>query len=282
MTASKAKFVHVLLAFIIAAAFLGISKGVASVHPQSVSGSVSLDPGFRPRTGTYYYKLKLNDLSIGNAWIAIYREGDLYKMQLHARTNKAIDRIYKVRYSGENLMDGDLTSPVETRTWQRAKSTSKDIVILFQNHGLILATEKKQKKGEDAENEAREVRTDRYTIDPLSATYLVRGMDWKSGDEHVFDIFTGKNRYEWRLLCTGDKTLEVGGEKRDAWVIDAQSRKIEEKPSDDPGKPVKVRLFVSKDELKDVLKVETHRGRGTLSAELERSKPAAGPYVSVG
>ena len=65
----------------------------------------------------------------------------------------------------------------------------------------------------------RKIHTDRFTIDPFTATYLVRGLDWKVGVEKVFDVYPGKYQYELRLRCESLVTIDFNGEKRKAWVI---------------------------------------------------------------
>lgn len=233
------------------------------------------DTDYLPRLGTYYYCFEFNNMNIGTACIGIEREGDLYKMQVYAKTNEKIDYVYRIRYQGETLTDLDPLTPVETKIKQQVKSTEKEVVISYQNNGMIKTSEKKIKRGEVVDDEVRRVYSGR-SVDPFSATYLARGLDWKKGAEQIFEVYNGKNRYELRLKCTGKVVIDMPGGKRETWVIvptarelDVDKRKLAEKK-----KPADIKIYLSADEKKDVLRVEANHTMGTFLVLLDRFEPA--------
>jgi hypothetical protein len=232
----------------------------------------TVDPKFQPRPGTYYYLFDLNSMSIGTGRVTIDREGDLYKMLVTAQTNSTIDHLYRMRYRGENIINTDHISPVETSIQQQVRSVKKDTTIHFQNDGTIKTTEKKSDKGKTSQDE-REIRTERFTLDPFSVTYLVRVLDWSVGVEQIFDLYTGKGQYELRLKCSGTKVIEAGQEKRNAWVIIPSVKKMDGE-EDSKKMPIEMKIYVSADELKDVLEIDASYKIGRLRALMERFEPA--------
>jgi hypothetical protein len=232
-----------------------------------------VDHKFAPRAGTYYYLFDLNDISIGSGSVIIGKEGDLYKVNISAQTNSTIDRLYRIRYKGENLINTDNHSPIESKIDQQIKSVKKETTISFQDDGTIKTLEKKHKKGK-TDLDTREIHTEKFTLDPISVAYLVRVLDWKAGVEQIFDIYNGKNKYLLRLKCTGMTTFRSGDENRDAWVIVPVIHKISRDGEDKKKKPIDMKILVSADETKDVLEIDASHKFGHLRAVMERFEPA--------
>jgi hypothetical protein len=266
------------LAFLfIAGATWFIPVNAYGTNGEDKNRSLPIDPDFKPRLGKYYYNVDFNNVNIGNATIIIDREGELYKVHVNAQSIGMVDSLYKLRYRGEATMGTDPLSPVEMKTQQEVRSKEKDLTIKFQDNGSIRTVEKKSENGNAVAYDVRKVRTDRFTIDPFSATYLVRGLDWKVGVEKVFDVYPGKYQYELRLRCESLVTVDFNGEKRKAWVIipkvthlDPQKRAEALKK-----KPASSKIYVSADELKDVLKFESSHTLGYFRVLMVRFDPAA-------
>ena len=265
------------LAFLfIAGATWFIPVNAFGTNGEGNSRTLLVDTDFKPRLGKYYYNVNFNNVNIGNATIIIDREGELYKVQVNAQSVGMIDSLYKLRYKGEATMGTDPLSSVEMKTQQEVKSKEKDLTIKFQDNGSIRSVEKKSENGNTAKYDVRNVQTDRYTIDPFTATYLVRGLDWKVGVEKVFDVYPGKYQYELRLKCESLVTINSNGQKRKAWVIipkvthlDPQKRAEALKK-----KPTSSKIYVSADELKDVLKFEASHTLGFFRVIMIRFDPA--------
>ncbi len=236
-----------------------------------------MNSNYRPPLGTYYYAFEFNGLNIGTAWVDLDRSGDLYRIRFRAKTNSTIDRIYKVRFSGENLTEAQEWMPVGTRILSRVRSTVKDTSIHFHDDGTIKSVRTESKKGEPLENEVREIRTEDFTMDPLSVTHLIRGIDWKPGMEQTVQVFTGKSRYESRFTCLSEQIIEVGGQKRKAWEIVQESRKLdeEEQETDEERKERDLKIYISADKARDVLKIDAPRAMGHFLVLFEGFKPAA-------
>lgn len=237
--------------------------------------TILTDSDFKPRLGTYYYGFEFNSVNVGSACIAILREGDLYKMNVNARTNNKIDYVYKIRYQGRSTLDMDPLSPKVTTISQTVKSKEKDIVIRFQGDGSIKTSETVTVSGEFDDADQRMIHPDRFTVDPFSATYLARGYDWKVGSVESIDVYTGKKRYELRLKCVDRVLVDMGGIRKPAWVIVPSARNLDDaKPLDPKKKPADVKIYLSADDSKDVLKIEAIHTMGTFHVYLDRFEPA--------
>jgi hypothetical protein len=239
--------------------------------------SLSIDPDFRPRLGKYFYNVNFNSVNIGNANITIDRDGDLYKVQVNAQSVGMVDSLYRLRYRGEATMGTDPLSSVETKMQQEVRSTEKETTIKFQDNGAIKTVEKKSENGNTVTYDVRKVQTERFTIDPFSATYLVRGLDWKVGVEKVFDVYPGRYQYELRLKCESLVTIDINGEKRKAWVIIPKVTNLdpEKRAEALKKKPISTKIYVSADEFKDVLKIEASHTLGNFRVLMVRFDPAA-------
>lgn len=247
---------------------------VLSALERTVS-DLSLDPEFHPQSGTYHYRVDWNKVNVGSARISIEREDDLYKIMVHAETNRKLDRIYKVRYKGESSITGDPISPIKTKIHEKIKSTKKETTIEFHENGTIKATETKSKKGKPAKKTEREIQTKNFTLDPFSATFLVRRLDWEVGVAEVFDVYTGKDLYLMELKCTKKTTIEIAGKKRQAWEIipkltnlDKKNQKKNDKKKGD------MKIYVSADEIKEVLKIKVALKVGYFRIILEKFEAA--------
>jgi hypothetical protein len=238
-----------------------------------------VDPEFKPRSGIYYYTVAFNEVRIGTASMAIDNGSDQYKVQVHAQTTGMVDHIYRLRYQGEAIMGIDPVSPLTIKMQQDVRSTEKITSISFQNNGAIKTTETESKNGNTADYTVRNVQTEKFTVDPFSASYLVRGLDWEVGTEKVFNVYPGKYQYELKLKCIGRETIDIAGEKRDAWVIVPQVTNLdpEKRAEAAKKKQANIKIYVSADGLRDVLKIEASHTLGQFLARLDRFEPAPNP-----
>jgi len=278
MMREKKKYSIFLIATIVVVSCSGLFKPMMAFSSEA-EGNVSpmpVNPEFKPRLGTYYYKANFNNMNIGTACIAIDREGDLYKVQVLAQTTGTVDRIYKLRYRGEALMDTDPLSPVESKMQQQVRSTEKDTTIHFKDDGTIKTVEKKSENGNTVKYDVRTLQTERFTLDPFSATYLVRGLDWKVGTEKVFDVYPGKHQYELRLRCDSMATVDIGGEKRSAFVIIPKLTNLDPEKQAEAmkKKPASMKIYVSADELKDVLEIDASHTLGNFRVVMVKFEPS--------
>jgi hypothetical protein len=252
-----------------------MSNAIASAVDPGLNRPRPDDADFTPLLGTYTYKVDFNNMRMGNIDLTIERENDLYKIQVYAQTINMFDRLYKIRYRGEAVIDSDPFNPVQTVVQQQVRTRERATTTTFQPGGTIKTLEKISDDGE-VEYETKSFQPEKFMLDPFSATYLVRGFDWKVGTEKVFDVFPGKAQYELRLRCEKQVMLTMGGMRRPAWVIIPTAINLDpEKQAEAAKKPqANLKIYLSADDQKDVLKIEAVHMLGTLNVVMESFVPA--------
>jgi len=230
-----------------------------------------LDLEFEPKLGTYYYNAEWNFINVGKASIKISKEDNQYKMVVNAQTNKKIDIIYKLRYRGESIMSAEYMEPISVNMKENIKSKKKNTTMEFKDDGTIKTTESKKKRGRREKKSVTEIQRVEFHLDPFSATCLVRRLDWEVGVADVFDIVLGADTYELKLMCTEKTTIEIAEKEREAYIIVPElSKKGEEEKKSSNGN---LRIFLSADELKEVLKIDASHKLGTFKVVLEKFVP---------
>lgn len=269
------KKVLAVVLFMVGLVIMPTSNAIAMTDATGLKPPRPDDAGFKPMLGTYSYKVDFNNMRIGTIDLTIERENDLYKIQVFAKTINMFDRLYKIRYRGSAVIDSDPFSPVKTKVQQQVKTRERAMTTTFEPGGTIRTLEKKTDDGE-VEYETKSIQPDRFMLDPFSATYLVRGFDWKVGVEKVFDVFPGKSQYELKLRCENQVMLDMGGVQRPAWVIIPRAINLDpEKQAEAAKKPsANLKIYLSADEQKDVLKIEASHMLGNLNVVLSGFEPA--------
>lgn len=276
---TKRRHILILSALI---AILSVLQGASHGAVEPVAGRRAShklpDSEFRPRLGTYYYSFKFNGLNIGTGRVIIDQKGDLFEIRFSARTSPTIDRFYKARFSGGNLTRADSLLPVRTRILSRVRSTNKDTAIHFRDDGTITSVRTESEEGEPLENKVKEIETTDFTMDPLSVVHLIREIDWKPGMEHHVQIFSGRSRYESHFTCTGEKVVGIDGQERKAWEIVQQSVKLDDegRETEEEKRERDLKIYLSADNARDVLKIDSQRIMGHFIVLLEGFEPAAG------
>ena len=262
------RLIFCLVVYIICTAFMAETFSAAAAEPgKKVSTSeLSVYPEFSPLTGVYYYDLFVNSIRIGKATIAVTRENDLYGLELKAKTRNAVHAVFNVRYRGEVQMEANPLQPITADIESESGEKRKEISIRFPQSNRMEITEKKL-RGEVVRQKDYSLESQTFVLDPFSAIFLVRSLDWHVGMAEVFDIFTGKRQYELRLLCTGEETIEIEGVEREAWVIRPEivtltyprETKLEE-----------YSLYLSKDEQNDILMISGEQKIGNMVAKIRK------------
>jgi len=234
------------------------------------SSEFELDPHYHPAFGTYHYDIFWRRVMVGTAKITFSEENGLYQLIVKAETNRKINLFYTFKYRGEVEMEGDPLKPLQAKVSEKSGSRVKDTQIDFINDDKAEAVQTESVRGEVRKIRKRSAESDTFLLDPFSVVFLVRHLDWHVGMAEVFDIFTGRKKYELKLFCDGVKEVAAGEEKRMAWIIRPETR--------DPLKPGKkpkseFKLYLSRDEKKEILKIEGAPKVGRVVARITNFVP---------
>ncbi|MEN8141137.1 MAG: DUF3108 domain-containing protein [Thermodesulfobacteriota bacterium] len=246
---------------------------VSATEPPSASPATprvvppqELDSGFQPELGTYAYDVLLAGVQVGEAYVTIAKDDEYYQITVQAQTNRAINLVYNLRYLGQARVIKDPFTPVTAEIKERSGRRKKDVAIDFQNGSGVKTTSVVKKGRRKAEVAQQEYSPEAFGLDPFSAVCLIRRLEWEPGLAVEFHVFTGNRDYVMRFTCQEAVDLMVAGRKRQAWVI--IPRRL------DKAEGKRMRVFVSRDGNKEILKIVGHARVGDVTARLHDFQPA--------
>lgn len=223
---------------------------------------------FQPHFGTYEYTVSWQGIPAAEATIKVEQEGLRYRIIADARTYSGIDIFYKLRYRAEGLISAVDLTPIKTIIDQRENRTVKNTQISFLENGEIESV--RSRNGKNAE--VKRISTENFTLDPFSAAFLARSLDWKVGDTREFDTFNGKTRYVITLTARDKVKMSINGETRDVWEIVPGVR---EAGDSKPHKKLReAKIYVTADEHREVLQIVSSVFVGSVKTTLDSFTPS--------
>jgi len=241
-------------------------------HPPPQEATLSQDTPpddccFLPYFGTHYYDVFFQDYLIGRATIEVTKQDDAYQVRVNAKTRSVLNALYKVKYKGEVAFNTDPVTPISATIEEQTGSKSKKYAMNFAEN-QVSVTEVEKKGKQPAKVKEKEYSSENFVLDPFSTIYLIRSIAWEDGLTEIFDVITGNKHYELRLVCTGTTTVPINGDNRGAWVIQPQTRNVDKPESlSEEGKWT---ILVSRDDMREILKIAGHPKIGRVAAELRK------------
>lgn len=222
---------------------------------------------FEPPLGLYEYTVGWEGIPAAVLTVSVSQEGYNYRIIASAKTKSAIDLFYKMRYRAESLVSAVDLEPIRTVIDEQENSRTKNTQISFKENGEINSV--RSKNGKPAE--VITFNSPNLTLEPFSAAFYARSMDWKVGQKREFDVFNGKSRYLITLSCTEIDEVSVAGKDREAWVIVPEVKNL---TSPDADKKLRsARLYVSTDEKKELLKIVSSVFIGSVVTKMTSFTP---------
>jgi hypothetical protein len=226
---------------------------------------------FNPRLGTFYYVIDWGDSKVADATVTIERDGDYYRMIADEETTKFIDRIYRIKYRGETVIRAQDLSPVQTVITEQKGKRKQVQEIRYRADGSAETVVTKTKPDTPLKIEAYLINRETFAIDMFAAIFLARSFEWQENESQQFEVFTENKLYLLTMDCIGKSIFESGDIKTPAWVIRPGVRKLNDPKA--KTKHSKARVYLSADESRDLLKIKTNIGFGTVKMKLKRYTP---------
>ena len=223
---------------------------------------------FLPPYGTYSYDISWQGIPAASAMITCEPVGQYLRVVATAQTAKGVDLLYKLRYRAEALLSSADFLPYRTTISQTENSRQKYTQIGFENDGQVFSF--RQTVGE----ESKELRFNpgNFMLEPFSAAFVARGLEWNLGDTKQFDTFNGKSRYLISLTDVEEGELEINGERRPVFVL--QPQVINLTNNKQSKKLRRALIYISRDSKREILKLESSVFIGTVKASLDSYQPA--------
>ena len=232
------------------------------------------------------YHARWNGIPVGTAEVRavpIVSDGKkFYRVRVEAQTSKVLDLVWKMRDTISSTFDAHVLAPSRFVFNQRENSR-----VIDTNATYNPAT---KQWFVDRREPGKKPRIQRFessnTLDPVTAVYLARSVDFKVGDKLLFNVFGGRSRYLLELAVQSKEpvTLE-SGKTIDAYKIVPKVTNLSKKgyasrmndasiwiSADERRMPVKLtsKIFVG------TVQMELVQDRaGTRSALADRPKPAS-------
>lgn len=261
------------LTFVLLLAFLpGATAEEVVLKPEEVKVSTPVyRPDFSPALGTYTYEVSWQGIPAAEVKVGVEREGLSYKIWTKVRTYSAIDIFYTLRYDARAKLSVVDFSPTQSYFRSRENSKVKEAEITFMPDGEIHAIRMKNKQNP----QYKRFNTDNFTLDPFSAAFIARGIDWEVGKTNVFDAYNGKSRYLIKLTAKEKTTMKVNGVERPVWVINPSVEYIGKKKK---SKLREAKIYMTADSYREIIEIESEVFIGSVSTELEEFEASERPY----
>jgi hypothetical protein len=226
-------------------------------------------PDFNPKLGRYIYTVSWQGFPAGSVYMNLKKNGDQYEISASARSAKAIDYVYKLRFRSESVVSVRTLTPRRSLFTINENARKKKIELEFFPDGEI------QSIYSDSLGESETIRFNpgNFTLDPFSTAFLALSMDWKVGDKRQFDTYNGRNRYLIELTAVENTELDINGRARKAIVISPIIKKL---TGTDTKKLRDARIYISADNSREILKISSDLFFGTLDTDMVAFIPAAG------
>jgi hypothetical protein len=218
--------------------------------------------------GVYQYDVSWQGIPVAKAHVIVEEKTDsLMNVKATATTGDFISMFYKLRFQSESTFKSESLEPIHFKSEQNENSKEKIREISFSPNGVIRTKYSKDGRVQ----KPTEFRSENSTFDPISAAFLARSLPIKIGVRRGFDVFNGKHRYLIEFQVEALETISFKGEMIPAYRV----RPFVTKLTDSEGeKRLKyARIWISADNKREVLKLESKVLVGKVTAELEAFKP---------
>lgn len=189
------------------------------INPESVP---VYQPKFFPFEGgeRQVYRAHWNGLvSVATAEVqttpAVVNGKKVLQVQVEAKSSRMLDLIWKMRDSISSTFDAKALSPSHFKFSQRENSRIIDTEARYNDTNRRWAVNRRQagKKSRLYEFDSQN------TLDPITAAYLSRSVDFKVGDRLYFKVFGGRYRYLLELHVEKKELVELESGKVEAYKI---------------------------------------------------------------
>ena len=217
---------------------------------------------FNPKLGVFTYEAAWQGIPAAEMSVEVDTDGLHYFVNVSAKTYSAIDIFYRLRYQANGVMTAQDLLPLKSTFDQKENSRARLTEITFLDSGEV----RSYRKRDDKDADTMQFDPNNLMLDPFSAAFLSRALDWKLGDSKKFDVFNGKSRYLITLTAVDRIKMGVNGVTRDVWVIspvvdNLTARKANKKLRE-------ARIYVTDDADRDILKIASSVFIGEVTATL--------------
>jgi hypothetical protein len=189
------------------------------------------------------------------------------KVQVEAKTSRMLDLIWKMRDTITSTFDARALSPSHFKFSQRENSRIIDTEARYNGSTKRWAVNRQQvgKKTRVYEFDSQN------TVDPITAVYLARSVEFKVGDRLYFNIFGGRYRYLLELTVDRKEPVEMeSGKVIEAYKIIPRIQNVTKRGYAE--RLNEAAVWISADERRLPIKLSSKILFGTVYLELIQDK----------
>lgn len=238
-----------------------------AVPIDSPIGLEEYQPSFYPYDGgeRAEYRASWNGIPVASAEIrtdSTFVEGKkFYQVKIQARTSKYLEFLWRMRDSIESLFEAETLRPRRYVFNQRENRKTIDTTAQFDS-GSKMWNVRRQ--------DGTKVRDYRFysqnTMDPISAAYLLRSLDFKVGDTLKLEVFGGKSRYLLTVDVVAKEQVKVAAGVFPAYKVVPKIQNLTR--SGYAGRLRQATVWISADEKRIPLKITSQVFIGSVSVEM--------------
>ena len=221
--------------------------------------------------GEYVYKISWQGIPVASAKVDVNQpeSNGMWRVSAGAKTGEWISVFYSLRFDSESSFNRENFQPSVFKTKQIENSRKKAKEVKFMPGGFIKADAFKDGK----KNETISFQSDNQTLDPISAAFLARSLPIKVGSKKSFDVFNGKHRFLITFTVDGKENLKLKNNKLvECFTVTPTVVKLTD--TEGEKRLRSARIWITTDEKREVVKLESSVLIGSVKAELERFVPA--------
>lgn len=221
--------------------------------------------------GEYVYRISWQGIPVASAKVLVNEpdSSGIWKVSAGAKTGDWISVLYTLRFDSESSFNRDNFKPKLFTSKQIENSRKKVKEVKFLPGGMIQTEAYKDGK----KDETITFQSENQTLDPISAAFLARSLPIKIGSKKSFDVFNGKHRYLITFTVDGKENLKLKNKK----VVECfRVTPTVVKLTDTEGEKRlrSARIWITTDDKREVVKLESSVLIGSVRAELERFIPS--------
>lgn len=218
---------------------------------------------FHPRIGAYSYTVRWQGIPAATVESTVDYDGIHYYVNVMAKTYSGIDIFYKLRFNAKGIISAQDFQPIQANIDHRENSRHKQVELDFLDNGEIRAI--RNQKGKPTET--LQFNPNNFTLDPFSAAFLARSLNWQEGETKSFDTFNGRSRYLISLTAKEKIQMKVNGVVTDVWVI---TPTVSNLTSPSANKKLReAKIYVTADSKRDILMIKSSVFIGTVTTKLD-------------
>jgi hypothetical protein len=201
-----------------------------------------------------------------NATPAVIDGRKVLQVQVEARSSRILDLIWKMRDTITSTFDAKALAPSQFKFSQRENSRIIDTEARYNHASRRWAVNRRQvgKRPKVYEFDSQN------TLDPISAAYLARSIEFKVGDRLYFKVFGGRYQYLLELHVEKKEPVELESGKVEAYKVIPRVQNITKKGY--AGRLNEAAIWISADERRLPVKLSSKILFGTVYLEVVQDK----------